>query len=130
MYVKRNIQTGLLNHCCRGKALNIKYYECASVFLSYLTGMKYCNMEYLDHGVKMIAPLVNNRRFSSPDKQNATLYNHSVSKDKIAIASKCCFMYLGVLLIKTPGKSSYLLVRCCRHEMYMHGSIVILGLSS
>jgi hypothetical protein len=34
--VWRNTEARSLNHCCRGKAISIKYYKCASVFLSSL----------------------------------------------------------------------------------------------
>ena len=33
MYVWRNIETLLCNHCCSGKARNITYYECLSLVL-------------------------------------------------------------------------------------------------
>ena len=33
MHVQRYIEGRSRNHCCRGKAINIKYYECVSVAL-------------------------------------------------------------------------------------------------
>jgi hypothetical protein len=33
MYVQRNTEGRSRNHCCRGKAINITYYECVSVAL-------------------------------------------------------------------------------------------------
>jgi hypothetical protein len=33
MYETRNIQARSGNHCCRGKAVSIKYYECVSIAL-------------------------------------------------------------------------------------------------
>jgi hypothetical protein len=33
MYVYRNIEACLCNHCCNGKAVNITYYECVFVVL-------------------------------------------------------------------------------------------------
>jgi hypothetical protein len=33
MYVQRNIEARWRNHCCRGKAISIKYYECVYVAL-------------------------------------------------------------------------------------------------
>jgi hypothetical protein len=33
MYVQRNIEVRSRNHCCRGKAINITYFECVSVAL-------------------------------------------------------------------------------------------------
>jgi hypothetical protein len=35
-YVKRNIETRSRNHCCSGKAISIKRYDCVSVFLPLL----------------------------------------------------------------------------------------------
>jgi hypothetical protein len=36
MYVQRNSETPSPNHCCSGKAISIKYYECVSLALVIL----------------------------------------------------------------------------------------------
>jgi hypothetical protein len=36
MYVRHDSEARSRNHCCRGKAISIKYYECVSVFLFFL----------------------------------------------------------------------------------------------
>jgi hypothetical protein len=33
MYVQRNIEARSRNHCCRGKAISITYFECVSLAL-------------------------------------------------------------------------------------------------
>jgi hypothetical protein len=33
LYIQRNTEARSLNHCCRGKAINITHYECVSVAL-------------------------------------------------------------------------------------------------
>jgi hypothetical protein len=35
-----NTETLLRDHCCRGKAVSMKYYQCMPVFLPYLTCMQ------------------------------------------------------------------------------------------
>jgi hypothetical protein len=39
-YVQGNTEAHSRNHCRRGKAGSIKYYECVSVFLPLLSGMQ------------------------------------------------------------------------------------------
>jgi hypothetical protein len=40
MYLSRNTETLLRNHCCSGKAVSIKYHDCVSLFLPLLSGMQ------------------------------------------------------------------------------------------
>ena len=40
MYVSPNIEARSRNHCYRGKAINIKYYERVSVALLQVSGMQ------------------------------------------------------------------------------------------
>jgi hypothetical protein len=37
------------SHCCRGKAVSIKYYKCVSVFLHYLADMQLAYFPTLSH---------------------------------------------------------------------------------
>jgi len=48
VYMQRNIETCLHNHCCSGKAVRVKYYEHVSVFLLSLPGMQ---MSYFLHHI-------------------------------------------------------------------------------
>ena len=46
-YVQRKTEARSRNHCCRGKAKSIKYYECGTVFLLELCGMQiFCAVLY------------------------------------------------------------------------------------
>jgi hypothetical protein len=41
MYVQRNIEARLCNHCCRGKAIRITYSECVFLALVIQSNMQY-----------------------------------------------------------------------------------------
>ena len=44
MYVERNTEAHYSNHCCLGKEITIKYYECVSVFLHLFSAVIYCHV--------------------------------------------------------------------------------------
>jgi hypothetical protein len=46
MYVQRNTEARLCNHCCSGKTINVTYSVCVFVALGiqHAIGMRHCHM--------------------------------------------------------------------------------------
>ena len=49
VYVYRNIEARSRNHCCRGKAVRIKYYECVSLafVIKHAMRMRHITLSYV-----------------------------------------------------------------------------------